>query len=867
MERSSRLVFGLATLVLATLSAHAATDERNWKSVVPIESHVAGDTSTPQFAFDQNGNVMAVWRLALGESSHLFASRYTVIDRVWSSPFQLDNSDGSSAAPQVAVDANGNALAVWSQSTGVQARRFNVGTKTWGAITPLQQTAGNATAVQVAFDNTGHAMAVWHQSDGTNNSVRARRYTVSNNQWLPVETLSNAGNAMFPQVAMEAGGDAVVVWRQTSASSTDIVSNRYTAVNQTWSGPGPVENNAGSATTPQVAVEGTGTARAIWVEFDLDATNPNGGRNRVWSSRFVGGTWQAAEPVESNSGDSMSPQVTVDASGNALAVWQQFDGAHNTVWTSRRLPGATQWEGALLLQADGTLDAAAPAIARDANGNALALWQQVQASTLCAGLPCTGIWAARYTPSATIQASWSPAALIERDNRGNAAQARIAFNANGTALALWSQSDGTSFHVIANRYALKEWGAAVKLSASTTADVVSGDLATDANGNVLALWGQFDGQFMRVRASRYTAGVGWDQSRGIGRAAAETEENPRAAFDADGNAEALWIARTNPSSSNQSLWSNRYLRSGDRWNGVDPVAVNFTGNGRAAPIVFDSQDNLFLSVWTNGSHVSSSRWLGGFWQTVQNIEPNLDFPSDGVQLVSDASGHALAAWARTDNSTWLNGFSFGQWGTAARIHATSLMATAPRLAVDAGGNGVMAFDQAQNSTIWALRLTGGASAGLIQQVGSGFLFNKQAFSDGNGNATVVGTPLVPGSSIDRLSASHYTASTDRWSAPELLPAAKSLPRVDSSGISGMQAAGDRTGNSIVVWNQLDIGDDIGIAVWAARYAAGTWGAPVRLDRVNGNAPLIRFDPQGNAVALWLDADDSGFLNVWTSRFE
>jgi hypothetical protein len=866
MERFSRLVLGISASVLLMASAHAATDERAWKSVVPIESHASGDTSAPQFAFDQNGNVMAVWRLAVGEVSHLFASRYTVADRKWSTPFPLDNSDGSSAGPQVAVDANGNALAVWSQSTGIQARRYNVGTKTWGAITPLQQTAGAATAVQVAFDNSGHAMAVWHQSDGSNNSVRVRRYTVSNNQWLAVETLSNAGNAMFPQVAMQAGGDAVVVWRQAGASSTDIIANRYAAASQTWSGPGPVENNTGNATTPQVAVEASGNARAIWIEFDADAQNPNGGRNRVWSSRLVAGTWQAAEPVESNTGDSLAPRLALDTSGNAVAVWQQFDGAHNAVWTSRRLSGATQWEGALLLQADSTADAASPSIATDANGNALAVWQQVQSGTLCAGLPCTGIWAARYTPSATIQASWSPAALIERDDRGNAAQARVAFNANGTALALWSQSDGTSFHVIANRYSLKEWGAAIELSASAIADVGVGDLAIDASGNVLALWEQFDGQFKRVRAARYTAGIGWDQSRPLGRSAAETEELPRAAFDTNGNAEALWIVRTNPSSGNQSIWSNRYLKASNTWVAPDPVAVNFPGSGRAAPGVYDSQDNLFLSVFTNGQHVSSNRWVGGFWQTVQNIEPNVDFPSDGVQLVSDANGHALASWSRTDNSTWLNRFTFSQWGTAARIHATSLMAAGPRLAIDANGSGVMAWDQTQDATTWALRLSGGASTGLIQQV-TGHLFNKQAFSDGNGNATVVGTPLVPGSMIDRISASHYAASSDHWSAPELLPAAKSLPRVDMSSVSGTQAAGDRTGNAIVVWNQIDIGDDIGIAVWAARYAGGTWGAPVRLDAINGNDPLIRFDAQGNAVALWLDADDSGFMNVWSSRFE
>jgi hypothetical protein len=36
-----------------------------------------------------------------------------------------------------------------------------------------------------------------------------------------------------------------------------------------------------------------------------------------------------------NAGDAAMPQIAMDAIGNALAVWQQSDGAHTNIWSNR----------------------------------------------------------------------------------------------------------------------------------------------------------------------------------------------------------------------------------------------------------------------------------------------------------------------------------------------------------------------------------------------------------------------------------------------------------------------------------------------------------------------------------------------------
>jgi hypothetical protein len=46
--------------------------------------------------------------------------------------------------------------------------------------------------------------------------------------------------------------------------------------------------------------------------------------------------WQTAVLIEtSNTGDATKPQIAMDAIGNAIAVWQQSDGARSNIWSNR----------------------------------------------------------------------------------------------------------------------------------------------------------------------------------------------------------------------------------------------------------------------------------------------------------------------------------------------------------------------------------------------------------------------------------------------------------------------------------------------------------------------------------------------------
>jgi ribosomal protein L28 len=131
-------------------------------------------------AVDPNGNAVAVWYQSDGTRTNIWANRFTPTAS-WG-PAELIETDGAANASwaQVALDPNGNAVAVWTQSDGTRdniwANRFTP-TAGWGAAELVEaDNAGDAWEPQVAVDPNGNAVAVWYQSDGTRFNVWANRF-------------------------------------------------------------------------------------------------------------------------------------------------------------------------------------------------------------------------------------------------------------------------------------------------------------------------------------------------------------------------------------------------------------------------------------------------------------------------------------------------------------------------------------------------------------------------------------------------------------------------------------------------------------------------------------------------------------------
>jgi hypothetical protein len=177
-----------------------------------------------------------------------------------------------------------------------------------------------------------------------------------------------------------------------------------------------------------VAVDPAGDAVAIW----RLGGGPTGRAWTVQAAELRAGTATFTAPQDASAvgEDAEDPQVAIDATGAAVAVWQLTDSTFATFTDTASLaPGATSWSE---FELPGTTGSVAPDIAVDPAGDALAIWagsDAVNSSIYTAFRPAGAAFEAQLPLSAPGQSAIDP---------------RIVLDQAGDAFAVWERSGGTN---------------------------------------------------------------------------------------------------------------------------------------------------------------------------------------------------------------------------------------------------------------------------------------------------------------------------------------------------------------------------------------------------------------------------------------
>jgi hypothetical protein len=333
------------------------------------------DAHTPQVSTDPNGNTITVYQDG-GFPYNLYANRYDTLTG-WGTPASLESGGGNAYYQHITTDIDGNGYAVWIQVDGDGHKSVFVGhyaalTDTWGTEERIEGADGEAMQPQVTTDATGNVFYIWTQSDGSHMNIYVREYYGDGHGWSPILPLENInGHAYTPQVATDRNGNAIAVWTQSDNDGhSTIFANRY--INGTgWQTEGtPIEDATGDAFNPQIAFDADGNALAVWKQW-------RNSRYYIYANRFSSttGRWEAAIQISGETGLSAEdPQIAIDSDGNALAVWREFDGSYWNIYANR-YDHTSGWSNAGAIE-HATGHAKAPQISMDGSGRALAVWYQ-----------------------------------------------------------------------------------------------------------------------------------------------------------------------------------------------------------------------------------------------------------------------------------------------------------------------------------------------------------------------------------------------------------------------------------------------------------------------------------------------------------
>jgi len=483
----------------------------------------------------------------------------------------------------------------------------------WLAPVDLSAAGQNADGAGVAVDRQGNAIAVWTRSNGADSIVQAA-VRAPGGGFGPAQDLSVAGNsASVPQIALDAHGNAIAVWQRSNGANS-IVQAAFRPAGGSFGAAQNLSAAGQHASDPQVAFDGEGAAVAVW-------QRSNGTHSIVQSSfRPAGGSFGAVQDLSAAGQNAYEPQVAVDSHGNAVAVWERYNGAHYIVQASFR-PAGGSFGAVQDLSAVGQ-SAQHPQVALDGQANAVAVWERyngfnhiVQAATR----PGTsGVWQSPKDLSAAGQDAFDP---------------QVSFDRQGNALAVWRRNDGVSYIVqAAMRSAGGSFGAAQDVSAAghTTERP---QVAFDEHGDAIAVWSGANGANYIVQAARRPAGgtFGAAQDLSVG---GQNALSAQVGLDDEGNATVVW-RRSN--GANDIVQGAGYDAAGPRLQGLSVPATGTVG----APVSVSVSP---LDAW---SAPGATSWSFGDGATAAGTTPTHAFATPGTFTVgvssSDVLGNATTA--------------------------------------------------------------------------------------------------------------------------------------------------------------------------------------------------------------------------------
>jgi hypothetical protein len=208
-----------------------------------VNVYKTNQQTRPSVAADADGDFVVTWRSVTqdGQASYkgVFARRFSSSGVALASEFQVNTyTPFDQEYPSVAMDDDGDFLIAWQSrqdgsSQGVFGQRYaSSGSRVGGELQINVWITSDQRFPKVAVDATGHFLASWQSregQDGDEGGTFARRLSLGGE--FQVNTYTT-GYQIAPAVAMNAGGDLVVVWQsefQDGGGEYGIFGRRFTA--------------------------------------------------------------------------------------------------------------------------------------------------------------------------------------------------------------------------------------------------------------------------------------------------------------------------------------------------------------------------------------------------------------------------------------------------------------------------------------------------------------------------------------------------------------------------------------------------------------------------------------------------------------
>jgi len=236
--------------------------------------------------------------------------------------------------PNVAMGANGNFVVTWWQTDNfVGGRLFNAAAQPIGPIFTVQKASSTAASHPTpAMDDAGNFVVAWNATQGgQGDEVYAQRYNAAGaaqGKKLTVNTYSSRGQH-DPSVDVDADGDFLVAWTSQAqdGSGDGVYAQRYRRDGAKQGGEFRVNTTtAGGQSGASVALDAAGDAVVVWQGPAADGTGAAWGQRYTAAGAPAGGEFRVDDPAD---GGGAAPVVDAGRDGGFVVGWSHFVRAYD----------------------------------------------------------------------------------------------------------------------------------------------------------------------------------------------------------------------------------------------------------------------------------------------------------------------------------------------------------------------------------------------------------------------------------------------------------------------------------------------------------------------------------------------------------
>jgi len=288
----------------------------------------------PRFMADDSGNVMAVFEIAGMGPTNISTLIYDTDNDQWSDAATIDELEEEAGHSRVSINNQGDAMVVWLQTDHVYSRLYRFSTGTWGAVELVDNIDAGTLQLGLALpvDFRGIFTAVWSQEDDALGFpfIWSNRYTLGEG-WTKADVITGSVQGFNPQLVIDRDDNIILVWQQDPVSGeNNILICRFNALGGRWSAIEFLEVGEQPASQPQLTIDESGNAMAIWQQnrsgtfFDNNSIIYNDPPS-TWVRRFnkIDESWLAPQAISALGGAIDRPAIVNSSNGEIVALWMQ----------------------------------------------------------------------------------------------------------------------------------------------------------------------------------------------------------------------------------------------------------------------------------------------------------------------------------------------------------------------------------------------------------------------------------------------------------------------------------------------------------------------------------------------------------------